>query len=136
MRITAAVAGAVLTGLPSASAWACRCVVSNFEQAFMRAELIVHATAVAVKTLSPSEMAIDLQVSRSWKGTSPAILSIRTRGTCAYEASPGEDYVIFLEHVATKDFETSICMGNRHGAEIPSTIDQLDLICSNINNKH
>jgi hypothetical protein len=79
-----------------------------------------------VKPLSPSEAVIDLQVSRSWKGTSPSHLTIWTRGTCAYEVAPGEVHLVYLEHVATEHLETSICMGNRSGADLDNLVGQLD----------
>lgn len=113
-RTWAVVCAAFINGAMIGVATACRCTDLGPRQAYRAADGVVYGTIIASRTDNDEgHISYVFQVDESWKRRLKGQITIETGTTCAYEASVGRRYVIFLKESTPSIYETAACMGNR-----------------------
>lgn len=110
-------AAAILPAGPGI-AFACRCTEPEPRQAYRMAESVVYGKVVSAKKEDDgADTSYVLEVAESWKQPVESQITVHTGITCAYEATVGEKYVLFLKRSNQSIYETAMCMGNRPEAK-------------------
>jgi hypothetical protein len=82
------------------------------------AESVVYGKVVSAKKEDDgADTSYVLEVAESWKQPVESQITVHTGTTCAYEATVGEKYVLFLKRSNQSIYETAMCMGNRPEAK-------------------
>lgn len=128
MRLSCVMA-ALCGALIGPTAQACRCPQEpSAAAAYRRASVVLEAEVMKVdEDRAAGQSTAALQVSRSWKSSVPAELTVVTRTTCAYTFTVGAKLLVYAyQDERYQRLETRQCMGNRPVEAASAAIAWLD----------